>query len=186
MFKILFLILLFSCTDLLANQKTGRLSFGGGIHNYMNNGIARCENPAGGCNTNNPGGVALVPYKQKSTVYSFEYFSKKNIFKIIKPFIGFNLTNEEAYYGYFGLSADLFFADCRCLIVTPTLAAGWYVDGDEIKLGSRVQFRSGGDIYYKFRNNVRIGVGLYHISNAGIGDQNPGAEQAILKYQIPF
>ena len=60
------------------------------------------------------------------------------------------------------------------------------IDGNEIKLGNRVQFRSGGDIYYRFKNNVRVGVGFYHISNAGLGEQNPGAEQAILKYQIPF
>ena len=87
---------------------------------------------------------------------------------------------------FFGFSADLFFGNCKCIIVTPTLAAGWYVDGNEIKLGNRIEFRSGGDIYYRFRNKVRIGVGVYHISNAGIGDNNPGTEQVILKYQIPF
>ena len=30
----------------------------------------------------------------------------------------------------------------------------WYVDGDQIKWVIRVEFRSGGDIYYKFKNNV--------------------------------
>ena len=166
-------------------EKKGRFSVGGGIHNYMENGFARCENPKGGCNAPS-GGVAPVSYKDSSTVYSLEYFFSKRMMKILKPFVGFNGTDKEAYYGYFGLSTDLYFFNCRCFIITPTLAAGWYVDGDEIKLGNRVQFRSGGDIYYRFNNNVRIGVGLYHISNAGLGDSNPGAEQAILKYQIPF
>lgn len=185
MFKILFIILSFFSKDLMANKTQGRLSFGGGIHNFMKTGISRCEQPSGGCDPSS-GGVDKVSYKQRSTVFSFEYFSKRNALKILKPFVGFNYTNEQAYYGYFGFSADLFFGDCKCFIVMPTLAAGWYVDGDEIKLGNRVEFRSGGDIYYRFRNNVRIGVGIYHISNAGLGDQNPGTEQAILKYQIPF
>ena len=145
----------------------------------------RCEGK-GGCDTTKPNNPAPINYKQRSTVYSVEYFFSKPVLRVLKPYIGFNGTNKDAYYGYFGFSADLFFRKCKCFIITPTLAVGWYVDGNEIKLGNRVQFRSGGDIYYKFKNNVRVGVGLYHISNAGLGEQNPGAEQAILKYQIPF
>ena len=57
-----------------------------------------------------------------------------------------------------------------------------------IKLEWEIQlsFRSGGDIMYRFKNNVRVGVGVFHISNAGLGYRNPGSEQVILKYQIPF
>ena len=183
--KITFFILVLSFFEIGAFEKKGRFSVGGGIHNYMENGFDRCENPEGGCNAPS-GGTAPVSYKDSSTVYSIEYFFSKRVIKILKPFVGFNGTDKDAYYGYFGLSADLYFLNCKCFIITPTLAAGWYIDGDEIKLGNRVQFRSGGDIYYRFKNNVRLGVGLYHISNAGLGDSNPGAEQAILKYQIPF
>ena len=179
------LILIFCFSDIGAFEKKGRLSVGGGIHNFMENGIVRCDNSRGGCNPAS-GGVAPVSYKESSNVYSIEYFSSKKIINFLKPYIGFNGTDQDAYYGYFGLSTDLYFLKCKCFIITPTLAVGWYVDGEEIKLGNRVQFRSGGDIYYRFKNNVRIGVGLYHISNAGLGEQNPGAEQAILKYQIPF
>ena len=171
-------------TEIVAFEKKGRLSLGGGIHNFMENGIVRCETLRGGCDPVS-GGVASVSYKDSSSVYSIEYFGSK-IINFFKPFIGFNGTDQDAYYGYFGLSADLYFLKCKCFIITPTLAVGWYVDGEEIKLGNRVQFRSGGDIYYRFKNNVRVGVGLYHISNAGLGETNPGAEQAILKYQIPF
>ena len=151
----------------------------------MENGILRCEGK-GGCDNRSGRFPAPVNYKQSSTVYSVEYFFSKPILKILKPYVGFNGTDKDAYYGYFGFSTDFYFRKCKCFIITPTLAVGWYVDGNEIKMGNRVQFRSGGDIYYRFKNNVRIGVGLYHISNAGLGDQNPGAEQAILKYQIPF
>ena len=53
-------------------------------------------------------------------------------------------------------------------------------------MGHTIQFRSGGDITYRFKNNVRIGLGIFHISNAGLGYRNPGSEQIILKYQIPI
>ena len=186
-FKLLmiFFILLFPFFEVGAFEKKGRFSVGGGIHNYMKNGYDRCDNSKGGCNAAS-GGTAPVSFKDSSTVYSIEYFASKRVIKILKPFIGFNGTDKDAYYGYFGFSTDLYFLNCKCFIITPTLAVGWYIDGEEIKLGNRVQFRSGGDIYYRFKNNVRVGVGLYHISNAGLGDSNPGAEQAILKYQIPF
>ena len=182
---IIFFVVSLSFAKTDAFEKKGRLSVGGGIHNFMQNGIFRCEG-RGGCDTTKPNNPAPINYKQRSTVYSVEYFFSKPVLRVLKPYIGFNGTNKDAYYGYFGFSADLFFRKCKCFIITPTLAVGWYVDGNEIKLGNRVQFRSGGDIYYKFKNNVRVGVGLYHISNAGLGEQNPGAEQAILKYQIPF
>ncbi len=182
---IIFFILLFPLFEIGAFEKKGRLSVGGGIHNYMKNGFDRCDNSKGGCNAAS-GGTAPESFKDSSTVYSVEYFTSKRVVNFLKPFVGFNGTDKDAYYGYFGFSADFYFLNCKCFIITPTLAVGWYVDGEEIKLGNRVQFRSGGDIYYRFKNNVRVGVGLYHISNAGLGDSNPGAEQAILKYQIPF
>ena len=42
------------------------------------------------------------------------------------------------------------------------------------------------DIFYRFRNNARVGVGIFHISNADSGYRNPGSETLVLKYQIPF
>ena len=100
--------------------------------------------------------------------------------------IGYNATDESAYYGYFGLSVDLYFAKCKCFVITPSLAVGAYEDGDQIRMGNTIEFRSGGDFMYRFRNNVRVGAGVFHISNAGLGYRNPGSEQVIFKYQIPF
>ena len=71
-------------------------------------------------------------------------------------------------------------------MLSPSLAVGGYEDGDQIRLGHTLEFRSGGDISFRFRNNVRVGVGIFHISNAGLGYRNPGSEQIIFKYHIPF
>ena len=162
-FLFIFLLPIFS---LEAKDDKARLSLGGGIYNFMKHGSDG--------------------YNQSSLAYNFELFSGKKAFKYIRPLVGFLGTDESAYYGYFGLSVDLYFSRCKCFVLTPSLAVGAYEDGDQIRMGHTLEFRSGGDFMYKFRNNVRVGVGVFHISNAGLGYRNPGSEQLIFKYQIPF
>ena len=40
--------------------------------------------------------------------------------------------------------------------------------------------------FFKIKNNNRLGISLSHISNANIGDKNPGVEILSLSYQIPY
>lgn len=182
---ILLLITILLLTNVEASEKKSRISIGAGVYNFMKNGYSVCKNLVAGCDVSS-GGSLPTEYKDNSFGYNLEYFPSMRFMKIIKPFIGFLGTNEETYYSYMGLSTDLYFWGCKCLIISPSLAAGWYIDGNEIKMGHNVEFRSGGDIAYRFKNNVRIGVGIFHLSNSGLGSNNPGSEQAIFKYQIPF
>ena len=134
--KIFFLfIFLFPFFSLEAKDDRARFSLGGGIYNFMKHGSDG--------------------YNQSSLAYNFELFSGKKAFKHIRPFFGFLGTDESAYYGYFGLSVDLYFSRCKCFVLTPSLAIGAYEDGDQIRMGHTLEFRSGGDFMYKFRNNVR-------------------------------
>ena len=57
---------------------------------------------------------------------------------------------------------------------------------NEIKAGNPLEFYIGIDMFYRFKNNSRIGVGIFHISNADSGKKNPGSETLVLKYQIPI
>ena len=82
-------------------------------------------------------------------------------------------TDESAYYGYFGFSTDLYFLRCKCIILSPSLAAGIYEDGDQIRMGHTLEFRSGGDLSYRFRNNVRIGVGFFIYQMPVLGIEIP-------------
>ncbi len=164
--KLILIISFFPIFSLDAKDNNSRLSLGGGIYNFMKHGSDG--------------------YNQSSIAYNMELFSGKKIGNVIRPLIGFLGTDESAYYGYFGLSVDLYFAKCKCFVLTPSLAVGAYEDGDQIRMGNTIEFRSGGDFTYRFRNNVRVGVGVFHVSNAGLGYRNPGSEQVIFKYQIPF
>lgn len=183
--KIFFLIFLVVSinTSVSAKKNHSRFSFGTGIYNFMENGKSRCTKPQSDqtCFTKD-----LEDIKSSSAAINVEYYTKKKVFKYIHPYFGFLATHKKAYYSYFGLGGDLFFLKCKCFIVSPSLAVGWYVDGDDIKLGNRIQFKSGGDLMYKFKNDVRLGMGVYHLSNANLGNENPGSEQVIIKYQFPL
>ena len=143
-----------------------RLSAGGGIYNFMKHGDDA--------------------FNDSSKMYNIEYHFPKRKKQFIRPLIGFLGTDKSAYYAYFGLTTDLYFSKCKCILFTPSLAAGYYEDGDQIRLGHALEFRSGGELSYRFKNNVRVGLGAYHMSNAGIGYRNPGSEHIVLRYHIPF
>ena len=61
-----------------------------------------------------------------------------------------------------------------------------YDAGDGKKLGHDIEFRTTIEISYELNNKNRIGLSFGHISNAGLGDNNPGVEILSLSYQIPY
>ena len=103
---------------------------------------------------------------------------------IFKPLLGVMWTSDMAVYGYAGFLTDFYFG--RRIVVAPSLAAGYYHDGDGKDLGSAIEFRSGIEIGYRFDNRSRISVLFYHLSNAGIDDNNPGTEVLSFGYSHPL
>ena len=103
---------------------------------------------------------------------------------IVAPFVGVMGTGKGAFYGYGGFGFDINFFDKW--VVTPTAAVGYFTPGSGIDLGAHCEFRTGAEFDYRFDNLVRLGVGLYHISNAGIGKQNPGVEMATFVLTVPL
>ena len=62
----------------------------------------------------------------------------------------------------------------------------WVTRGGGKDLGGHVEFKTGGEIAYRFDDDSRLGFLFDHISNAGIYTKNPGVESAMLMYSIPF
>ncbi len=108
----------------------------------------------------------------------------KRLFWRIHPFVGLMGTSDSAVYGYAGLALDWFLG--KSWVITPSFAAGAYRDGDGKDLGHAVEFRSMLEVAYRFQNNHRLGLSIYHLSNASLGDSNPGTEVLSLGYSIPF
>ena len=103
---------------------------------------------------------------------------------IVAPFVGVMGTGKGAFYGYGGFGFDVNFA--QRWVFTPTAAVGYFTHGSGIDLGAHCEFRTGAELDYRFDNLTRIGVGFYHMSNAGIGKVNPGVELATVVLTVPL
>ena len=103
---------------------------------------------------------------------------------ILSPFVGVMGTGQGAFYGYFGLGFDINFP--YHLVLTPSAAAGYFYTGQGLNLGSWWEFRTGAELDYRFADQRRIGVGFYHMSNAGLDKENPGQEMATLVFTVPM
>ena len=121
----------------------------------------------------------------------FDIGPKEDNFFFIKPFFGFEITNDSASYFLTGIYlednlGELFEGKKNKLFFTPSFGAGIYNDGTGKKLGNDLQFRTSLEVSYELKNNNRIGISLSHISNANLGNKNPGVEILNLSYHIPF
>ncbi len=123
--------------------------------------------------------------RTKNTAIEFrgEYRSDAK-FWIFKPFGGLMATSDGGFYGFAGVLVDVFLGNR--FVVTPSFAPGYYEEGNGLDLGHEVEFRSQIEFAYRFDDRSRLGVAVSHMSNAGIGDSNPGTESAMLYYSIPF
>jgi len=115
--------------------------------------------------------------------FRVEYRSNLRFWKLV-PFIGLAGTTDEAIYGFAGLGLDIFLH--RRLVAQPNAAFVGYSKGEGKDLGGEFQFRTGGEIAWRFDDYSRLGVAFHHISNAGIYDDNPGTELLVLTYSVPF
>ena len=112
-------------------------------------------------------------------------------FFYLKPFVGLETTTDSAVYILGGIYLEdnlgtLFVGEDSSLVFTPSFGAGFYDDGDGKKLGNDIQFRTTFEFSYELKNKNRIGISFGHISNANLGDKNPGTEILSLSYQVPF
>ncbi len=90
------------------------------------------------------------------------------------------VTTDGSFYVCAGLVFDFSFGR---VVVTPSLAAGWYLPGGGKDLGFPLEFRSQLEAGYRFKNGTRLGVAFSHLSNASIGKTNPGEQSLVLVYQ---
>ena len=112
-------------------------------------------------------------------------------FFYLKPFAGIEVTTDSAIYVLGGIYLEdnlgkLLIGNQNKWNFTPSFGLGYYDDGDGKKLGNKLEFRTTLEISYQLKNDDRIGISLGHISNANIGNKNPGVEIISLSYQKPF
>lgn len=112
-----------------------------------------------------------------------EYRSGAKFF-YLKPFVGVLGTTDSAFYGYGGLLLDIYFGPH--FVLMPNAAVGYYDNGNGKNLGDHAEFRTGAEFAYRFEDHSRLGISFNHISNAGLGEKNPGEEEIGLVFSIPI
>ncbi len=130
-------------------------------------------------------------YEYRSDESLLDVGPKEDNFFFLKPFFGIEHTNDSATYFLSGIYfednlGELFEGEKSKFFFTPSFGAGIYNDGSGKKLGNDLQFRTSLEISYELKNKNRIGVSFSHISNANLGNKNPGVEILSFSYHIPF
>lgn len=104
---------------------------------------------------------------------------------IFQPIAGAMVNGNKSANVYAGVSLDIFFGNRW--VLRPSFAPGLYFRGsDGEDLGYPLEFRSALELAYRFDDRSRLGLEIYHLSNAHLDKhQNPGEESINLVYSIP-
>jgi hypothetical protein len=125
----------------------------------------------------------VVQQKDNAALLNLEYRSDKKLWWF-KPQVGMFGTSKGGFYLYAGIRLDVYFGDRW--VFTPSFSPGVYHEGNGRDLGFELEFRSSAEIAYRFDDYSRLSLGIAHLSNASLGDRNPGVETLTLTYSVPF
>lgn len=112
------------------------------------------------------------------------YFKSWDPYVQFHPWAGVEATSLAQAYGAGGWAMDWYIS--KHYVFTWQEGVGLFDSGNAVRMGSVIEFRSQGEVGYRFDNNVRFSFEVSHISNAKITKFNPGSEIAGFYLHIPF
>lgn len=101
----------------------------------------------------------------------------------LSPVTGGFLTENNAVYVYTGAQTEYDFGRIK---ITPSFAPGYYNSGDGKDLGSALEFKSEIQMSLNLTDSSEFGMSYNHISNASLGDKNPGANSYMINFLKQF
>jgi Lipid A 3-O-deacylase (PagL) len=102
----------------------------------------------------------------------------------LSPGAGFAVGPDGIAFMYVDVRRD--FALGERWSFTPSLATGWFINGDVIGPRDHLEFQSGILFSRRFDNGLRLGLAGLHISNGGLEQPNNGTEAVLLTLQVPL
>ena len=108
---------------------------------------------------------------------------RKSFLGRLSPITGGFLTEKNAFYLYSGIQAEY---EIGFLTITPSFAPGYYNYGDGKDLGYPLEFKSEVQMSLNLSENTQLGMSYNHISNASLGDKNPGANSYVFNFLQKF
>ena len=97
----------------------------------------------------------------------------------LSPITGVLITSDNAGYVYTGVQAQY---KLGVLNLTPSFTPGIYHEGDGKDLGHLIEFKSELQISLDLSKTSELGFSYNHISNASLGDKNPGANSYMFNF----
>jgi len=164
--KIIFLLFLFNTKNFaeekLENFNEHEISFYSGMFDFSDHGA-------------------------KSTLFGIEH-QNENLVKdsfvgTISPVTGLMFTADNATYIYTGIQAQY---NLGKLNIIPSFTPGLYGEGNGKDLGHIVEFKSEVQLSLNIFENSQLGFSYNHISNASLGDKNPGANSYMFNFLKKF
>jgi len=123
------------------------------------------------------GNFDFSDHKQKAILVGFQHqnenLERDTFLGNISPITGGFLTENSAAYIYTGVEWNYAIGDK--LKFTPSFAPGIYHEGNGKDLGHALEFKTEVQASYSVSESTSIGMSYNHISNASLGDKNPGA-----------
>ena len=108
-----------------------------------------------------------------------ENLIKDSFLGTISPITGLMVTADNAGYIYTGIQAQYKLGD---LNIIPSFTPGLYSEGDGKDLGYPLEFKSEVQLSFDLLNDSQLGFSYNHISNASLGDKNPGANSYMFNF----
>ena len=101
----------------------------------------------------------------------------------ISPISGGFMTENNAIYLYTGAQAEY---KIGFLTITPSFAPGYYNYGDGKDLGYPLEFKTEVQVTLDLTDSTHLGMSYNHISNASLGEKNPGANSYMINFLKQF
>ena len=112
-----------------------------------------------------------------------ENLTRESFLGTLSPVTGVMMTADSAAYAYTGVQAQYKIGK---LNIIPSFTPGLYREGDGKDLGHIVEFKSEVQLSLDIFSNSELGFSYNHISNASLGDKNPGANSYMFNFLKKF
>ena len=124
---------------------------------------------------------------KRSTLIGFQHqnedLNRNTFIGNLSPITGALITADAASYLYTGVQAQY---KLGFLNVTPSFTPGLYFEGDGKDLGHLIEFKSELQFSLDLSKTSELGFSYNHLSNASLGDKNPGANSYMFNFLKNF
>jgi hypothetical protein len=124
---------------------------------------------------------------KRSTLIGFQHqnveLNRDTFLGNLSPITGALFTADNAAYVYTGVQANYSIGK---LNIIPSFTPGLYEAGDGKDLGHMLEFKSEVQLSLDLPKDSQFGFSYNHLSNASLGDKNPGANSYMFNFLKKF